>query len=122
MGKATAKRFKEEFTLEQRVQESRDMIAKHPDRVPVVAERYKKSDLPDLDKKKFLVPRDMPVGQFIRTLSGRLGVDPGKAMFVFVGNTLPQISSTIESVYNSYKEEDGFLYMCYGTENTFGSL
>ncbi|KAK4418003.1 Autophagy-related protein 8i [Sesamum alatum] len=115
-------KFKEEFSFEERVQESQDIIAKYPDRVPVVAERYTKSDLPDMEKKKFLVPRDMSVGQFIHILSGRLHLAPGKALFVFVNNTLPQTSSLIESVYESFKDEDGFLYMCYSSEKTFGCL
>lgn len=32
----------------------------------------------------------MSVGQFIHILSGRLELAPGKALFVFVKNTLPQ--------------------------------
>ena len=39
---------------------------------------------------RFLVPRDMSVGQFIYILSARLHLSPGKALFVFVNNTLPQ--------------------------------
>lgn len=39
---------------------------------------------------RYLVPRDMSVGQFIHILSGRLQLAPGKALFVFVKNTLPQ--------------------------------
>ncbi|KAL6500214.1 hypothetical protein OROHE_025580 [Orobanche hederae] len=142
MGKAKIQAFKDEFSFEERRQESQDIIAKYPDRVPtylwvefgwswggfkeffsntvVVAERYTKSDLPQMEKKKFLVPRDMSVGQFIHILGGRLHLAPGKALFVFVKNTLPQTSSLIESVYDSFKDEDGFLYMCYSSEKTFG--
>ncbi|KAL8089215.1 autophagy-related protein 8i [Apium graveolens] len=119
MGKKTIA-FKDEFTFEERCQESQDIIAKYPDRVPVVAERYSKTDLPEMEKKKYLVARDMSVGQFIHILSGRLRLDPGKALFVFVENTLPQTSSLMETVYDSYKDEDGFLYMCYSSEKTFG--
>lgn len=43
---------------------------------------------------RFLVPRDMSVGQFIHILSGRLHLAPGKALFVFVENTLPQTCKT----------------------------
>ncbi|KAL6968704.1 Autophagy-related protein 8i [Sarracenia purpurea var. burkii] len=96
------------------------MLAKYPDRVPVVVERYSKADLPEMEKKKYLVPRDMSVGQFIHILSGRLHLAPGKALFVFVKNTLPQTSSLMESVYESFKDKDGFVYMCYNSEKTFG--
>ncbi|KAK9266713.1 hypothetical protein L1049_007366 [Liquidambar formosana] len=118
MGKT--KSFKEEFTFEERLEESRDIIATYPDRVPVVVERYSRTDLPHMEKKKYLVPRDMSVGQFIHILSSRLHLAPGKALFVFVKNTLPQTASLINSVYESFKDEDGFLYMCYSSEKTFG--
>ncbi|KAK4738056.1 hypothetical protein R3W88_001753 [Solanum pinnatisectum] len=114
------KTFKDEFSYDERLAESQDIIAKYPDRVPVVAERYSKTDLPEMEKKKYLVPRDMSVGQFIHILSGRLHLAPGKALFVFVNNTLPQTTSLIETVYESSKDKDGFLYMCYSSEKTFG--
>ncbi|KAG6412589.1 hypothetical protein SASPL_125271 [Salvia splendens] len=109
MGKMQS--FKEQFSFDERAEESQDIIAKYPDRVPVVAERYSKSDLPEMEKRKFLVPRDMSVGQFIHILAARLRLDPGK----------PQTTSLIESLYNSSKDDDGFLYMCYSSEKTFGS-
>ncbi|KAK7278133.1 hypothetical protein RJT34_23158 [Clitoria ternatea] len=113
--------FKNEYTFEQRLEESRDIIAKYPDRVPVIVEKYSKCDLPELEKKKYLVPRDLSVGHFIHILSSRLSLAPGKALFVFVKNTLPQTARMMDSVYRSFKDEDGFLYMYYSSEKTFGS-
>ncbi|KAM7277117.1 hypothetical protein ACFE04_018983 [Oxalis oulophora] len=118
MGKI--KSFKDEFTFEKRVEESREILAKYADRVPVIVDKFHRSDLPDMEKKKFLVPRDMSIGQFIHILSNRLRLTPGKALFVFVQNTLPQTATLMDSVYESYKDEDGFVYMCYSTEKTFG--
>ncbi|CAI9778831.1 unnamed protein product [Fraxinus pennsylvanica] len=120
MGGTKTQPFKEQFSFEERLEESKEIIAKYPDRVPVVVERYSKTDLPEMEKKKYLVPRDMSVGQFIYVLSGRLHLAPGKALFVFVNNTLPQTSSLMETMYDSSKDEDGFLYMCYSSEKTFG--
>ncbi|XP_054806719.1 autophagy-related protein 8i-like [Prosopis cineraria] len=118
MGKM--KCFKDEFTFEERLKESQSIAAKYPDRVPVVIEKYSRTDLPELDKKKYLVPRDMSIGQFIYILSSRLHLPPGKALFIFVRNTLPQTASLLDAVYNAYKDDDGFLYMCYSSEKTFG--
>ncbi|KAK4586349.1 hypothetical protein RGQ29_023487 [Quercus rubra] len=73
-----------------------------------------------LTESLFLVPRDMSVGQFIHILSSRLHLTPGKALFVFIKNTLPQTASLMGSIYESYKDDDGFLYMCYSSEKTFG--
>ncbi|XP_043708864.1 autophagy-related protein 8i-like isoform X1 [Telopea speciosissima] len=118
MGKMRA--FKKEFSFEERSKESRDILSKYPDRVPVIVEKYSRTDLPHMEKKKYLVPRDMSIGQFIHILSFRLHLTPGKALFVFVKNTLPQTGSLMESVYQSFKDEDGFLYMSYSSEKTFG--
>ncbi|BBG98556.1 Ubiquitin-like superfamily protein, partial [Prunus dulcis] len=114
------KSFKDEFTFEQRVEESHDIMAKYPDRIPVIVEKYSRTDLPQMEKKKYLVPRDMSVGQFIYVLSSRLHLAHGKALFVFVKDTLPLTASLMDSVYESFKDKDGFLYMCYSTEKTFG--
>ncbi|KAL9273843.1 Autophagy-related protein [Drosera capensis] len=114
------KSFKDELTFEERLKESTDMMTKFPGRVPLIAERYARTDLPELEKKKFLVPKDMPVGQLVHILSNRLHLEQGKALFIFVKNTLPQTSSLMGSLYESFKDEDGFLYLCYSTEKTFG--
>ncbi|KAK8704112.1 hypothetical protein V6N13_047745 [Hibiscus sabdariffa] len=82
--------FPKERSLEQRQEESKTILTKYPDRIPVIIERYSRTDLPDIDKNKFLVPRDMSVGQFIHILSSRLKLSPGRALFVFVNNTLPR--------------------------------
>ncbi|KQJ92707.1 hypothetical protein BRADI_4g45390v3 [Brachypodium distachyon] len=116
------KAFKKEFTLEERANESAAMIANYPDRIPVIVERFSRSSLPEMEKRKYLVPREMPVGQFIFILRSRLHLSPGTALFVFVNNTLPQTANLMGSVYDVYKDkEDGFLYMCYSSEKTFGS-
>ncbi|KAJ6318093.1 hypothetical protein OIU76_013606 [Salix suchowensis] len=118
MGKV--KSFKQEFTFDDRLGESKNITVKYPDRVPVIIERYSRTDLPEMEKRKYLVPRDMTIGQFIHILSSRLELTPGKALFIFVKNTLPQTASRMDSIYESYKEDDGFLYMCYSSEKTFG--
>ncbi|XP_078446934.1 ubiquitin-like superfamily protein [Wolffia australiana] len=116
------KTFKEEFSFAERLQESKEIIFKYPDRIPVVAERFSRTDIPELEKKKYLVPREMTVGQFIHIISSRLHLPPGKALFVFVKNSLPPTSSRLDSIYETCRDEDGFLYMCYCSEKTFGSI
>ncbi|KAM7261221.1 hypothetical protein ACFE04_026696 [Oxalis oulophora] len=36
-----------------------------PERIPVIVERAEKSDIASIDKKKYLVPADLTVGQFV---------------------------------------------------------
>jgi len=51
----------------------------------------------------------------------RIKLAPEQAIFLFVDNgTLPPSVAALQNVYDKYKDEDGFLYMTYSGENTFG--
>lgn len=41
---------------------------------------------------------------------------------MFVRNVLPPTAALMSSVYEDHKDEDGFLYVAYSGENTFGGL
>lgn len=56
--------FKEENSLEKRRADGDKILKKYPDRVPVIVEKAPKSRLKDLDKSKYLVPRELTLGQF----------------------------------------------------------
>ncbi|KAJ6363945.1 hypothetical protein OIU76_028972 [Salix suchowensis] len=112
--------FKLDHTLERRQAEASRIREKYPDRVPVIVERAERSDIPDIDKKKYLVPADLTVGQFVYVVRKRIKLSPEKAIFVFVKNTLPSTASLMSAIYEENKDEDGFLYMTYSGENTFG--
>lgn len=40
---------------------------------------------------------------------------PEKAIFIFVGDILPATAALMSSIYEEYKDEDGFLYVSYVT-------
>ena len=86
----------------------------------VIVEKAEKSDIPDLDKKKYLVPADLTVGQFVYVIRKRIKLSPEKAIFVFVNNVLPPTAALMSSIYDEHKDDDGFLYIAYSGENTFG--
>ncbi|CAN4117803.1 unnamed protein product [Withania somnifera] len=109
--------FKLEQPLERRQAEAARIREKYPDRIP--AER---SDIPDIDKKKYLVPADLTVGQFVYVVRKRIKLSAEKAIFIFVKNILPPTAAMMSAVYEEHKDEDGFLYMTYSGENTFGSF
>lgn len=50
--------MKHDAEYEKRCSESRRILSKYPDRVPVIVERNHraKNSLPEIEKKKFLVP------------------------------------------------------------------
>jgi GABA(A) receptor-associated protein len=112
--------FKEEHPLEKRQAEAARIRDKYPDRIPVIVEKSERSEIPDIDKKKYLVPADLTVGQFVYVIRKRIKVSAEKAIFMFVKNFLPPTASLMSDIYEEHKDEDGFLYITYSGESTFG--
>lgn len=104
-----------------RIRESYNVIIKYPDRVPVIIDTNDSSSFNEkLDKHKFVVPDTLSVSEFIVIIRKRLKIDSTKAIFVFCGNTILIGSTLFRQIYEQYKEEDGFLYLIYKAESTFG--
>ncbi|CAN6460562.1 unnamed protein product [Victoria cruziana] len=112
--------FKAEHPLERRQTESARIREKYPERIPVIVEKADRTDIPDIDKKKYLVPADLTVGQLVYVIRKRIKLSPEKAIFIFVKNVLPPTGAVMSTIYEEHKDEDGFLYMTYSGENTFG--
>lgn len=77
------------YFLEKRKAEADRIRQKYPDRIPVICEKVEKSDIPTIDKKKYLVPADLTVGQFVYVIRKRIKLNPEKAIFIFVNEILP---------------------------------
>jgi len=103
-----------------RFQESKRVIEKYPDRLPVIVTKAYGSKLPDIDKHKYLVPNNLTLGQFVIIIRKRIKLKNDEAIFIFVNNVLPPISATLENIYREHKMNDGFLYITYNGESTFG--
>jgi len=113
--------FKEKHTLESRKDESSRIIKKFPNRIPIIVERKgNNSNIPYIDKNKFLTPNDLTFGQFVYVIRKRLHVSSEIGLFYFVNNKMFTMSDIIAQVYTEEKDEDGFLYINYCGENTFG--
>lgn len=113
-------KFKQQFTFEQRKDESKRMLLMYPDKIPIICEKYRYSKIKDIDKIKYLVPADLTVGQFIYVIRKRLLISAESSIFLTVNGSIPSSSSLINTLYYNHKDKDGFLYMQYGGENTFG--
>lgn len=121
MAGASLKSFKQEHSFEKRKSESAKIKEKYPERVPVIVEKAGKSDIPNVDKKKYLVPSELTLGQFAYVIRKRIDISAEKAIFLFIDNVLPTTGALMSTLYEEKKDEDGFLYITYSGENTFGS-
>jgi GABA(A) receptor-associated protein len=112
--------FNQSFTFEQRLSESIRILQKYPSRIPIICEKNKKCKLPDLDKKKYLLEPTITIGQFIFIIRKRLQINEYDALFISINGNIPPTSAMISNCYAKYKEADGFMYIKYTSENTFG--
>ncbi|XP_073529370.1 microtubule-associated protein 1 light chain 3 gamma [Phyllobates terribilis] len=116
------KPFKQRKSLATRKSEVIGIKSKFPTKVPVIVERYQKEKyLPLLDKTKFLVPQDLPMFQFLNILRNRMNLSATQALYILVNErNLVSMSFTITELYRDLKDEDGFLYMTYASQEMFG--
>ena len=112
--------FKKEHSFFKRQEESKRIITKYPDRIPIIVSKMIGSDIMDIDKHKFLVPIDLTMGQFIYVIRKRIKLSPEKAMYLFCNDVLSPTAALISNIYSNHKDDDGFLYIVYAAENTFG--
>lgn len=115
--------FDKKYPFEERLAEAKKMLDKYPNRIPVIVEKAKnvRSDTPDIDKTKYLVPDDLTWGQFVWIIRKRIKLAPEQGLFIFVNNIQPGSAALMRSVYEEYKDKSLFLYATYTLESTFGS-
>ena len=111
--------FKEINKFEKRVEDSCRIMEKYPDRVPIICERLTRK-APEIDRKKYLCPKDLTMGNFMYVIRKRLHLTEDKALYLFVGNSIIPVSKDLGTIYEEKKDKDGFLYIRYDSESTFG--
>lgn len=112
--------FKRANSIEKRIKEASRVLEKFPDRIPVICEPSAKSNHLKMDKIKFLVPKDLTISHFIMIVRGRLKLDASVALFFVVGDIVAASTSTLNDLYYNHADADGFLYLTFSEENTFG--
>jgi len=113
--------FKQQYTLQKRIEERTRINENYPDRVPIIIERSGVS-VAALEKKKYLVPVNTTVGQLSFIIRKKITLTPEKAMFLFINGLIPPNSAPIGEVYSKQADpDDGFLYVLYSGESTFGN-
>lgn len=107
--------------LLERVKKSQTILEKYPDRVPLIIQQSKtdRESYP-IDKSKYITPRELTLLQLQQIIRKRVHFPAEKALFMFINNKIYPISSLIGGIYDTNKDPDGFLYVTYCQESTFG--
>lgn len=121
----SAEEFKQINTFEERKSQSEQILLRYPDRIPVICDAYHstshRNKNPDIDKVKFLVPHSLQINEFIYIIRKRLKMNPEHALFLLTGsNNVLRNHMTVIEAYIEHKDADGFLYLKYTLEATFG--
>ena len=112
--------FKKSFSFEKRRNESTRILLKYPNRIPIICERSRDSNIAKIDRNKYLVPSNLNIGQFLYIIRKRIKLSPESSLFIFINNSLPSTSKLIKNLYENEKDDDGFMYILYKEESTFG--
>lgn len=96
------------------------MLRKHPDKIPCIIEPGS-SETPAMDRRKWLFPRNVTVGGLLTVIRRHTTLKPDQACFVFIGNSLPKSSDSMEEIYDCHRHrETGLLFIKYSLERTYG--
>ncbi len=116
-------KYIDSLPFEYRKKRSSSLLSKYPDKIPVILEKSKKDKyLPKMDKSKLLVAQDMTVSTVLQLLKKSIKTDEKTSIYIMVSNKDIMLSGSqsITEIYENHKNNDGFLYLEYCTENVFG--
>ncbi|KAK9874229.1 hypothetical protein WA026_002581 [Henosepilachna vigintioctopunctata] len=93
-----------------------------PTKVPVIVRKFpKEKNLPELDKTKYLVPQEISMSQFQTIIRNRMHLLPTQAIYLLINEkSILSLSLTMAEVYKEYALPDGYLYVTYASQDTFG--
>ncbi len=111
--------FRSEYTHEDRCYESEKMLSRYPDKIPVVCE-ISPNDNIKCSRMKYVVPRNLTIGQLSYYIRKRFELPPEKAMFIMINKVIPPTAALLSDIYNKYKGSDNFLVLGIHFENFFG--
>ena len=100
---------------------SHHILLKNPDKIPIILEKDISCTITPIKKTKFLIGKNMTVNQFQRMIRILLKIGEEEALFLSAkGKYTIAGQKSLESIYNTYKDEDGYLYIAYSTELIYG--
>lgn len=116
--------FKDKYSFEERFDEVQRIKKKYPEHIPVICEKDLNAGagagIASCGKCKYLLKRNMTICEFIYIIRTKIKLSPEKGLFFFINGVIPAMNEMMCTIYRNHKSNDGFLYMRYTSENTFG--
>eukprot|EP00347_Sterkiella_histriomuscorum_P008365 403345378 len=110
--------------FEKRQQWAQQARLEYPGKLPLILERG--SDQAAIEKlvnPKFLIPATFSVYELQGIIRQKLNLDKQTNLFLLVnGKHLMKNDTKLSLIYDDHRNEDGFLYIQYATENTLGAI
>lgn len=131
--------FKAKNDLETRTDQATKMRERCPEKIPVILEKYQGSKEADkgftVTQTKFLVPSDFTYGKFLAVVRERMQssnqdssadsfvqLDHKQSLYIFFAdNRLQKMDRSMAEIDDKCKDQDGFLYGAYTSQEVFGS-
>ncbi|XP_048431644.1 uncharacterized protein LOC125473200 isoform X1 [Pyrus x bretschneideri] len=95
--------------------DARQLREKRADYIPVSVEKDPRadSDVPDIDVKKYHVPRQKTLGEFVDLIQMDIAVSKTFHVRVFCKNTELPAGASMSAIDDEFKDGDGFLRLTY---------
>lgn len=108
--------YKMTYGFSTRKAQSEKLALKYPTKIPVIIEKADKCRLPNLNNNNYVFNNKITIGELISYLRTNLRLDNTIILYVTVDDYVPKTSCTLMELSNNYLENDGFLYITYGSE------
>ena len=124
--------YKNSVSFNVRREATKNILNKYPDKCPIYLtfdNKLKLKQRAGTNFNKYIINNNLTMGQYMAVLKKRVEMGDKMGLTLFINiykndkltNTiLPTLTMSVEQAYNDYKDEDGFLYMTFVAENTFG--
>ncbi|XP_063374659.1 uncharacterized protein LOC134662379 [Cydia amplana] len=111
--------YQDDMTGKQEVEAIRHRF---PNKVPLYVERYiREREVPALGRKKFLVPQELTMSQFLFIIRTKMKLRDSQALYLLVNErVLASHSMTMAQAYEQFRGDDGFLHITYAAQQVFG--
>lgn len=112
--------FKMKYTFNERKNRSEYILNKYQNKVPIIVERGDNT-VNDLDNSNLILDKNITIGKLLYIIRNKIHVDQYDSIYLFIEKGyIPNTNDNIGKIYDKHVDADGFLYITYCREQTFG--